>query len=1359
MLAHINSNFRNSGRCILRCSVFTFISLFCILAIFKSPAVAQGPTSGSFVGVVRDNAGKGIPNAQITIKNQSNGFEVFTTSDRNGNYSKTALPPGRYEITVEAQGFQTKTTTEELYATRPNEVLPPIVLEAVVALPPPTPTPVPDNVVTPTPVPTPEVDKNEDRGSREVVPPPFFGPNISRNPRRDGAFNEFAVRTLPLGGTTLTRTFDELAFLVPGVAPPPQAIGNTVGPGIGGGVGTSGQFSVNGLRSRANNFTVDGSDNNDEDIGVRRQGFFTLVPQPIESTQEFTIITLLAPAEFGRNLGAQVNVNSKGGGNKFHGSIFGLANADFLNARNFFDSAGGDSSTTLQSLRSGNLVDVCFTVPDNVAPGDAICPVANNRRVTNDAGEKDVFSLLQGGFAVGGRIIRDKLFFFASGEGQVLNATTEKHFAVPTVEQRGLFDSGTIGLQQCQPRNNDPVDSTARVINGNCTLVVNGTPTMQIPFTSGFPTSAGGDAVFSLFPFPNNPRGIFGRNTYTQALSADARGGVLSGRVDYNFDLFNNRPQVLTARYNYTDDRRDLTDVGGAIFSAIRPLVRTDNFSSFLSGSVNNDLSNELRFSWGRTRLKFEELRDSTGFLLPISSSRITNAEERRFLLNAPILFNATIPTNCNITGCPAAPFTLYQVSNLTTAGNPISGLGEIGQLVIGGFSPVGVDVFNFPQQRVNDTFQIADTLRWQFNANGQHSLAFGADIRRVYLDSNLPRNSRPLVTFYGGGSADFDANGNILFDTFRFVSPQTIAGAGAAGGFFQSIAASGENAEIDLSYNQFNFFVQDEWRVSSKFNFIYGLRYEYNTTPKEAERKIEDTFGQQFFPTGSFNPLSGLNDFIDGRSNIYDGDRNNFAPRIGFAYAPTTDTVIRGGFGIYYDQIIGAVVSQSRNVFPNFTTANFGGGLLADNGGIFTLFNPRNAVFDPMLGWVCNTPNPRDLPPPCDPGRSIPLLQPGSLNTFNSAINPQQLQAALRDIYFNFPTFNGNAFGATLPTRNLDTPLSYQYSIGVEQELSIFGQHSIISAAYVGTTGRELLRYTTPNLGSNFLPLINSIDLVNRDPRIIGSTVDPFSNRTTFTRPNPDIGPINQFETTGRSRYDSLQIELRGRLTQNFQYRANYVYGKVKDDVSDVFDLAGAFALPQNSNPEEQEGEYAPANFDVRHRFTYSFIYDLPDFRNQNTVIRYLLGGWQIAGTGRFNTGQPFTVNSIYDVNLDGNLTDRLNNTQFITETGDRRQPLRLTGTSQTDLQAMLAQIGRDGSIPRNSFRAGNVLELDMSFARRFSTREAQNLEVRFDVFNFINRANFGIPVRILEFPSFGQATETITPGRRIQLMLRYNF
>src|SRR5262245_55230948 len=158
------------------------------------------------------------------------------------------------------------------------------------------------------------------------------------NATRSGNFDEDYLLALPLFGT---RSFDDLAFLLPGVAPPPQTLSQTVGPGIGAGVGTSGQFAVNGLRSRANIFTVDGSDNNDEEIGVRRQGFTALLPQSVESLQEFYIATLLPTPQFGRNLGAQVNAVSRPGEPDYHGTVYAFFTDRRLKAREFFDMEGG----------------------------------------------------------------------------------------------------------------------------------------------------------------------------------------------------------------------------------------------------------------------------------------------------------------------------------------------------------------------------------------------------------------------------------------------------------------------------------------------------------------------------------------------------------------------------------------------------------------------------------------------------------------------------------------------------------------------------------------------------------------------------------------------------------------------------------------------------------------------------------------------------------------------------------------------------------------------------------------------------------------------------------------------------------
>ena len=183
---------------------------------------------------------------------------------------------------------------------------------------------------------------------------------------------------------------------------------------------------------------------------------------------------------------------------------------------------------------------------------------------------------------------------------------------------------------------------------------------------------------------------------------------------------------------------------------------------------------------------------------------------------------------------------------------------------------------------------------------------------------------------------------------------------------------------------------------------------------------------------------------------------------------------------------------------------------------------------------------------------------------------------------------------------------------------------------------------------------------------------------------------------------------------------------------------------------------ERGPANFDVRHRLAYSVIYDFPHLDGRGNGLRLPFGGLQLAGTGRLQTGQPFTVNSIFDVNLDGNLTDRLDNTNGLAQTGDRLRPLRLDTNDQLSL---LAPVGQDGQVGRNTFRAGNVLELNLALSKSFWLTKEQRLILRLDAFNFINRANFGIPVRFLEAPAFGQATDTVTPGRRIQVALKYSF
>lgn len=1127
------------------------------------------------------------------------------------------------------------------------------------------------------------------------------GSTNAKDARRGGAFTDVEVQSLLLGGVTLTRTFDELALYLPDVALPPQTLGGGSGPGVGAGVGTSGQFSANGLRSRANNFTVDGSDNNDEDIGVRRQGFFSLVPQPVESIKEYQVITLLAPAQFGRNVGAQVNAISRSGGSATHGTLFGLFNASQLNARNYFDTGNGNAVTPVTA--GGRPVIVAPTY--NFNQQTLRFEPSGGRALTtrNGSGGEDSFTLGQGGFVLGGPVVPRRVFYFVSAEGQLLNATKEASFAVPTVEERGAFGSGASGLFFNRFRNDAEF---------------------------AFPTTSGGDAVFSLFPFPNNPQGVYGANTFTQQLPASARGLILSGKLDYDFRL-GERAQSLTGRYNYTNDWRDLPVTGGALFSTLRPRVRTQNFSFFFNSELSGPaartlLFNQLRLSYGRTRLRFDEVRDREYMIDGQSFPDVP------FLLNARVLENLTLP-NFNAATNSISPNTgpvFYR-----TAGTVEERLGPLGQVVVAGFSPVGVDVFHFPQKRVNNTYQIADQMTLK---RGSHTLIFGTDNRRTELNSVLPRNFRPLLSFQGAPILTSAAGG--LSITNDFIDPSTLAAASAASGFFQTLTR-GSDSGINLRFYQLGFYVQDDWRVRPNLSLSLGLRYETNTPAREVRGRIEGTF-----PSAMNAPVPGLSTFIGGRARIHDPDRDNFSPRVGLSYAPhwfgePGATRIRVGYGHFNDQVLGAVISQSRNAFPTFVTVNTAGGF-------------GNLLFPLLPLGLLNPSNP-----------NLGLVVPGTLNLLNPNIPLAEHLSRINLLASAGGVLPGaSGVEATLPARKLEAPEAHHYAFTFEQR---FGRDTFLSVAYVGTQARNLPRFSTPNLGTNAVSLLRSFDIAIQgagrfQPQFFGVAIQPGTTigrgdngqGQSFVggRPVANVGGVEFFENTATSRYDALQLELRGRLRSRLLYRAGYTLSKVLDDVSDVFELAGAPALPQNSLTFA--GERGPANFDARHRFAAHAVYDFPRF--DGAAARFIFNGMQVAGTAQFQTGQPFTVNSIFDVNLDGNLTDRLDTTDGIIMTGDRSRPLRL---ATDDLSTLRAALGQDGRVGRNTFRAGSYLDTNLALIKTFRLDDTRSLVFRTEVFNLTNRANFGVPVRQLEAPGFGQATSTLTPGRRVQFHLKFSF
>ncbi len=1292
-------------------------------------SLTRDTITGTLEGKVLDPGKLPLPGVRIRVTNLETNNQRATLTNANGEYRIAFIPLGNYSIEASKEGFLVTERTKEPIRIQLNKsfvTVPDIVMGPVSTTTATNPTP-PPNVPTPTPAPAPAA-KEEVAGQST---------NTSDATRRFNA-DEQQVGLLPLDSI---RSFDDLALLAAGVAPPPQVKG-VAGPGIGPGIGTPGQFSVNGQRARSNNFTVDGSDNNDEDVGVRRQGFVSLVPQSIESVKEIQIITHLWDADHGRNTGSQVNAVSKSGTNRVHGALYDFFNHDSLNARNFFDyTADRNSSrlltaTAIERFVNGAPVNT-RVIPVSIRPSSEAPPMAVIQ--PNPSNGEDQYQRNQLGGVIGFPIIKDKTFFFGSFERQDIKARQETHFAVPTVAQRGFLNFGASGFSATDTQGRNQA------------------------FT---PTFVAGDSIFSLFPFPNNPVGPYGGNTFTQVLPADGHGTIFSLKLDHSFRLFG--PETthnFTARYNFTNDERQVPSVGGAIFSGVKPKVGTQNISLFLTSQLSSTLANQLRGSYGRTRLRFDEIRDSY-----LQNSQFVPREQ--FLLNTSQLQNVTS------TDFPL-PFVDYRPGGINTENN----LGPLGQVVISPFSPVGLDVYLFPQSRVNNTYQIADTLTW---FRSLHTYKFGLDIRRTQLNSTLNRNYRPQVFF--GGSPDLTGaiggapikNISQFGPTPGFFSGSDLASLGIPTGIFQSLAIGTPDSSIGLRFWQLNFFVNDNWRARRGLTIDYGLRYELNTVPYEVNDKIERTFALNQVPqpdqsfsvaapfsqgsiifdsqklVNSFNStLNALQQNIGGRTQIYGGDTNNFGGHISFAWDPFASnanqagkTVIRGGGGISYDVTLGSVVSQSRNVFPNFVPLNIDVNTFAyaqaaffrpDLNGIFAIFNPRFVPFDLIRqGQVSR----------------FGLIQPGSLNTINI---PTGAQAAVLGLLFN-PTSvglpaSGGGLAYTLPDYNLDSPMAFHYNLQLEREL--LGDF-LFNIAYVGSRGVKLTRFRTPNGGLNSITLpIDPLGLTANP--IFALALPPSSAGTGFSsRPNPSLGAFTIFDSSAASTYHSFQTSLTKLFSRGYQVSAAYTWSHAIDEVSDVFDVAGAFNLAQDDR--NLRLERGSANFDIRHRFALSAIGNLPFLSRYNDTKGakgVLLGDWQFAILSSVQTGQPFTVNTSFDINLDGNLTDRINTLNGLNLLDTRQQKLALT-TNPVDL---LAPLGQNGRIGRNNFRAMGIAKMDFSLMKNFRVREGQFIVFRAEAFNIFNRTHFAIPVRILEAPSFGKSVDTLINPRQIQFALKYVF
>ncbi|MDQ1558032.1 MAG: hypothetical protein QOD32_1092, partial [Pyrinomonadaceae bacterium] len=603
---------------------------------------------------------------------------------------------------------------------------------------------------------------------------------------------------------------------------------------------------------------------------------------------------------------------------------------------------------------------------------------------------------------------------------------------------------------------------------------------------------------------------------------------------------------------------------------------------------------------------------------------------------------------------------------------------------VVIGTSPT-IDV-----QAVAPSTTLADTLSITL---GKHQIRTGAEFR--YSENNYTLN------FFTRGQLDF-----LSFDQFL------------TGSAFVSVFGSGIG-DRSLRAPDYNFFVQDDYKLTPKLTLNLGLRYELDLPPTDTRGRIA-TFdpalydptrlansGSGFVQAGNVIPqydLANVPNVSD--SVLYSQDKNNFAPRVGFAYSPLDSNrlVFRGGYGIFY----------SRTSFQYIT---------------LNVIAPPTFVFGARVAGVT------------DPG-FIPISNP-----FFPA--PAQSQ---------FPTFvPGVALSGSYFDRNIRTPYLQQYNASVQYELF---RNYLVELAYVGSHGLNLFRQVAINQARLATP---GNPVINRVTGAAFATNTPANAALRAPIQGAAINGFSQNQSSAQSSYNSMQASLTKRFSNGLSFLASYTFAKSIDNASGQGGGAGTGgvlnpgAVGETSailgNQFDNHANRGVSDFDRTHRFVLSGIYALPTpaFARDSAVGRALLGNFQLGTIITAQSGLPIDIvdsgaASFYGLNGTAALARPnfapgatretamsnvpagyfFNPLAFARPTILAGAPIPSSGGA-----ALAGATGTDfGAIGRNILRGPSQKNVDFSVIKRFPIDERRNVEFRTEFFNLFNQVNFANPI-----------------------------
>lgn len=827
----------------------------------------------------------------------------------------------------------------------------------------------------------------------------------------------------------------------------------------------------------------------------------------------------------------------------------------------------------------------------------------------------------QFGGTVGGPIVlpgyngHDRSFFFLAFEGLRERRAFFNRARVPTLAELSGDFSGDLA-PDCAKKTL-LIDPFALLAGSVQTF-----PGNALPFVDPV-----GQGLADLYPSPNIPGAKCGEANFTTQQTRKIDNDAYVARVDHRWGSKDN----IFYRHNLNFDR-SFYPSGGVPGFGRKTLDGYQMAGLDWTHTFASTIINEAKISYNRWQLRWN------------------NEDQGR-----------KIAQQLDIQGAPTAE-RQSGVPNLEFAGYNGMGAGT-----------------NVPQAGAVNTFEFADTLT---HVHGNHSLAYGFDIRSIkrgnfYIDNSI-RNEFHFTGLVTGGLGNFSAQDLGLPSDY-------VLGNGLADGLLglPTYWVKGFSVYISGAGSEYDYFIQDTWKVRRNFVVNLGLRYEYNSLISDKY----DHLGSFDFNKGlllvagrdkatlmDFDPATGL--FVPVGSESFGGtaenralnhpDRNNWAPRVGFAWQPfgNTKTVIRGGYGAFYDQTFGDVYLQ-KAANPPFVQV-----------GVGTLID------------------------------ALPLIVTGVLPVGTGAIIQNVFTAAVAPL-----------FPVTTPFEiNFKDAFIQQWAFNIQRELP---GSWLVDVGYVGTRGLHLPRETDPN---------------QPNP-------DPVTE--TATRRFPNFSTFSYTESSGSSSYHALQAKIERHFSRGLGVIGGYTFSKSIDTNSTIFGTDRNSNFPQDSR--NLAAEKGLSDFDFRQRFSLAYVYELPFgdrvWKSQNRTLNYLIEGWQLSGIVALQSGPSFTPQISGDISRTEEGQDRpdlIGNPYPANQTPDQ-----WVVASAFSVPAPYTF----GNAGRNILIGPGLANWDFSLIRRFRLTESKALEFRAEMFNIFNRPNFEVPDRNVASPSFGKVFNTVQP------------